>query len=99
MSPTAALMCDLTSPIHHTGKVVTFYSGFCVKVGIEALHAQGVYSQALIKKKRYWPRGVPGDHIDEHFRDKAIGYAETLRQVINGKKFLIYIKKFHSFIC
>ena len=98
LSVTATLMCELTSPIHHTGKVVTFDSGFCVKVGIEALHAQGVYGQALIKKKRYWPRGVPGDHIDEHFRNKAIGYAETLRQVFNGKQFLIHCTKEEKYV-
>jgi len=46
--------------------VVTGDSGFCVAESVTALHEKGVYGQFLIKKRRYWPKHVPGDFIDAH---------------------------------
>ena len=63
-SKTATLMLEMTKPMHHTGKVVSMDCGFCVSVGITAMHNFGVYRQSLIKKRRYWPKNVPGDAID-----------------------------------
>ena len=47
---TSSLMCDMTVPLHGTGKIVSTDSGFCVTVGILHLHKHGVYGQSLIKK-------------------------------------------------
>ena len=49
--------------------------GFCVLVGIITMHNFGVYGQSLIKKRRYWPKNVPGDAIDSHFANKKLGSA------------------------
>ena len=38
--------------------------------GITALESIGVYAAALIKKRSYWPKGVPVDLIDTQFEDK-----------------------------
>ena len=49
----------------------------------------GVFGQALIKKhSTNWPKGVPGDQINEHFADKPIEYCETLHVEIEGKQIL-----------
>ena len=69
-SKTATLMLEMTKPVHHTGKVVSMESGFCVSVGIIAMHNFGVYGQSLIKKLRYWSKNVPGDSIDSYFANK-----------------------------
>ena len=61
---TATLMLEMTKPVHHTGKVISMDSGFCVSVGIIAMHNFGVYGQSLIKKRRYWPKKVPCEAID-----------------------------------
>ena len=63
---TVELLLDMTAPIHRKGKVVTGDSGFCVAESAMALHEKGVYGQFLIKKRRYWPKHVPGDFIDAH---------------------------------
>ena len=39
---------------------------YCVK-GVSALLEFGVYADALIKNRKYWPKGVPGDSIDQYF--------------------------------
>jgi hypothetical protein len=89
-TPTVKLMLWMTKPIHNTGKQVCMDSGFCVGAGILAMHKVGVYGAALIKKRRYWPRLVPGDQIDAYFKDKGLGVADTLEQDIEGTKFLIH---------
>ena len=54
----------------------------------------GVYGQALIKKYgRCWPKGVPGDLIDEHFMDKEVGYSKSLELRFKGKKIFIHCMK------
>ena len=63
-------MCQ---PIFGTSKAVVLDSGFCVAKGIVALEAKGVFVGALIKKRRYWQKGVPGALIDEHFENMEVG--------------------------
>ena len=50
-------------PLHGTGKVVVLDSGFCVLKGVIELKKRGVFAAALIKKRRYWPKYVPGEEI------------------------------------
>ena len=92
---TVGLMCRMVEPIKSSGKCITMDSGFNVSMGIVDMErVQGVYGQALIKKRgRYWPKGVPGDFIDEHFRNKEIGHSETLELVFDGHPFLIHCTK------
>ena len=49
---------NMTEPLHHTGKVVSGDSGFCVAQGVTALHQHEVHGQFLIKMRRYWPKHV-----------------------------------------
>ena len=96
---TAVLMLEMTRPIHHTGRVVTMDSGFCVTAGILALHDRGVYGQALIKKRgHYWPKMVPGFAIDEHFKEKVLGDTETFTQRIGEKDFHIHCQKEDKYV-
>ncbi|KAL7471152.1 hypothetical protein ACHAXS_011440 [Conticribra weissflogii] len=96
---TSALMLYMTKPIHNTGKIVTMDSGFCVAAGILALHDVGVYGQSLIKKHgRFWPKHVPGQLIDNHMKDKEIGFAATYKQSIGGKDFLVHCQKDDTYV-
>ncbi len=95
---TVDLLLEMTEPIHGTGKVVMGDSGFCVAGGIVALHMKGVWGQFLIKKRKYWPRFVPGDYIDEYMRGKPLGFSETFVQVIEGTRFLIHCTKDRDYV-
>ena len=86
-------MLEMKNPIHHTGKVVSMDSGFCVSVGIISMHDHGVYGQPLIKKQRYPSKKVPGDAIDPYFANKELGIAKTFRQVLDGKSFFVHYHK------
>ena len=95
---TIDLLLEMTEPIHGTGKVVMGDSGFFVAGGIVALHMKGVWGQFLIKKRKYWPRFVPGDYIDEYMRGKPLGFSKTFVQVIEGTRFLIHCMKDHDYV-
>ena len=92
-APTVNTLLAMTEPIHRTGKVVTGDSGFCVTKGVLALHDAGVFGQFLIKKRKYWPAGVPGDYIDAHMNAKPLGHTESFVQEMEGKRFFIHCTK------
>ena len=56
-------------------------SGFYVAKGIIDIKAKGVYAAALIKKRRYWTKGVPGDLIDTKFEDKEVSDVAMIEEI------------------
>ena len=69
-------------------------SVFFVSKGITDLKTKGVYVLDLIKKGRYWPKGVPGDLIDTHFEDKEVGGFGIIEARTEGNKlFKIFCMK------
>ncbi len=83
---TVGLMVWMHEPIACQGKACTMDSDFCVSKGNIEMDAKlGVYGQVLIKKRgANWPKGVPGDEIDRHFKNKPLGYCKTLQVDIDG---------------
>ena len=81
LGKTVGLMLRMCEPIFSTGKCVVLDSGFCVSKGITALLEFGVYADALIRKRKYWPKGVPGDAIDQYFSDKDVTYVDILEAI------------------
>ena len=56
-------------------------SGFCVLAALLVLKEVGVYAAAVIKKRRYWPKHVPGDEIDKEMEKCEVGE----NKVMSGK--------------
>ena len=65
LGKTVGLMLRISEPIFSTGKCVVLDCVLFVYKGITDLLEFGVYAAALIKKREYWPKGVPGDAIDQ----------------------------------
>jgi hypothetical protein len=61
-----------------------------VTAGILHLHDLGVYGQALVKKRKYWPKDVPGDQIDRYFEGKQLEHCESLLQDMEGIPFYVH---------
>ena len=57
------------------------------------MERKGVYGASFIKKKNYWPKGVPGAAIDAHFEDKDENHCEILETSIDGFPFQIMCMK------
>ncbi len=52
-----------------------------------------MFAAALIKKQRYWPILVPGAHIIDYFKDKAVGSIDAISGVLDGIKYNIWCMK------
>ena len=74
-------MLQMCEPIFSTGKCIVLDSGFCVSKGITAFLDFDVYTAALIKKRKYCPKGVPWDAIDQYFADKDVTYVDILEAI------------------
>ena len=53
----------------------------------------GVYSSALNKKRRYWPKYIDGEGIDQHFQTKEVGQCDSCPGTLSGKAFSIFCMK------
>ena len=76
-----------------TGKVFVLDSGFCVLDALVQLKQCGIFTHALIKKRRYWLKYIPGDSIIQEFADKEVGFSNTKKGVLNGVPFHLYVIK------
>ena len=91
---TIGFMTQMTECIWNIGKCCILDSGFCVLQGIVELQKKGLYSSAVIKKRRYWPAGVKGDDVINHFKDKEIGSYDALPGELDSVPFnLVCIKE------
>ena len=70
LGKTVSLNIRVCIPIFGSGKFVVSDSVVFVARGITEFEAKGIYVADLIKKRRYWPKVLPGDLIDTHFEDK-----------------------------
>ena len=86
-SNTVNPLLEMAKPLHGMGKVVTGDSDFCVAMDMTALAKHGIHSQFLVKKRRYWPKHVPGDYIDAYMRRKELGETLTYVQEVEGSCF------------
>ena len=93
LGPTTNLLLRMCSSIFASGRVVVLDSGFCVMQGIVELAKRGVYAGAIIKKRRYWPKYVPGFAIIEYLREKTVGATASLTGILDGIKYTIFAMK------
>ena len=83
----------MQKPIFGTAKVVILESGFCVLKVLLKLHENGVLASAVIKKRRYWPAGIPGESIDLHGTFMEVGQLDTVTGDTDGIKYDIFCLK------
>ena len=90
---TGALLLRLCKSIYTSGKVVILDSGFCVLSAIIALRKKGVFASALIKKRKYWPRYVPGEAMAEHTATQEVGDCDSFRGTLDGVPYDLFTLK------
>jgi len=93
LGKTIGTVMRLCQPIFGSSRVVVADSGFCILKAIVELRKKGVYMSALIKKRRYWPRGIDGDAIASHFADKDVGSVNALPGIQDGVSFHVFCMK------
>jgi hypothetical protein len=95
---TTGLLLRLTESIHHSGRVVIMDSGFCELQALVKLASFGVYSSAVIKKRRYWPKYIDGGEIDSHFDFKEVGKTDSLPGTLDGTNFKVFFMKEEDYV-
>ena len=90
---TTHLLLNLCRSLYGTGKIVVVDSGFSVMKGLVALKKVGVYAHAVAKKRRFWPKCVPGDKIDSHMESKEVGEVDCLNRELDGERYKIFAMK------
>jgi hypothetical protein len=98
LGKTVGLLLRLTRKLWGTAKCVVLDSGFCVVKGIVELKLRGVFSAALIKKRRYWPKYIEGERIKAHFDDKAIGTVDAIRGELDEVPFHVFCMKEEDYV-
>jgi hypothetical protein len=98
LGKTVGLLLRLTKTLWGTAKCVVLDSGFCVVKGIVELKKRGVFSAALIKKRRYWPKYIDGDRIKQHFESKDIGAIDALRGELDEVPFHVFGMKEENYV-
>lgn len=95
---TSGLLLRLTESIAHSGRVVIMDSGFCVIDAILNLASVGIFSSAVIKKRRYWPKYIDGEAVDQYFVGKTVGSVEALPGSVGGKAFRLFAMKEEDYV-
>ena len=54
---------------------------------------KGVFTSALIKKRRYWLKFIRGEEIKAHFADKDVGDTDSWAGVLDDKPFHVCAMK------
>ena len=90
---TSQLLVGLCATMYGSGKIVVLDSGFSVMKGLIALKKLGVFAHAVAKKRRFWPKFVPGAAIEERMEGKPVGSTDSLRGVLDGEPYNIFIMK------
>ena len=75
-------------------------SGFCILKAIIELQKVGVYSCALIKKRKYWPTLVLGEAMQRFFDEEGIevGGTHTIQGVFEGTTYNLWGMKEPDYI-
>jgi hypothetical protein len=66
------------SRIKGTNRIIGMDSGFGVLAALPELHKRGLHCTIVMRKKKYWPRGLPGDKILEALRMEEVGTTQVL---------------------
>jgi Transposase IS4 len=77
----------MTKDLRGIGNVVILDSGFCVLKELLVLRKTGVFAQAVIKKRRYWPKHVKGDMIKAHLDQHELSQVNALQGQSDGVNF------------
>jgi Transposase IS4 len=88
---TVGLLLRLCQSLYGRGTVVILDSGFCVLQGLIELRKLGVFASAVIKKRKYWPKHVPGASIDSYMKaNHQYGQCNSLRGTLDGVSYDLF---------
>ena len=76
----------LTAPLRGRGHIVVLDAASCELDGLVDLAKKGVYAAAVVRKRKCWPRHVPGEDILAYMKDKPVGELHVAQGTLEGVK-------------
>ena len=97
---TGGLLLRMLKDYFNTGRYVVLDSGFCVLQAIIGLYNKGLFlfAGALIKKRKFWPKYIPGDAIDARFAPLATGQVGALNGLLNNTRYFVWGMKEPNYV-
>jgi Transposase IS4 len=96
MGNTVGLLLHMCRCLSGHGTVVILDSGLCVLQGLIELKKIGAFASAVIKKRRYWPKYVPGEatnaYMNTTYPDK-IGQCDSLHGMLDNVPYDLFVMR------
>ncbi len=91
LGKTTALLLRMTEDggLWGSGKCIFMDSAFAVLDGIVALRKHGVFAFAIVKKRRYWPKNIPGEELLEKTISLPLGGTVARVGKLDGENIVI----------
>ena len=77
------LLLRMINSYFATGSYLILDYVFCVLKGLIQLRKKGLFSCAVIKKRRYWPAMIPGKDMEDHFREVEVGETDSIQRTVD----------------
>ena len=77
------LLLSMTKIYFSTGRYVILDSDLCFLKGLIQLRKKGVFSCAVINKRRYWPSVVPGKEMEDHLEEVEVGETDAIQVTVD----------------
>ena len=58
----------------------------------------GLYASSVIKKRRFWPKYIPGHKLDTHLKDKPVGTQEVACGILDSIPYNVFCMKEPDFV-
>jgi hypothetical protein len=83
------LVLRAAETIKGSNRVIGMDSGFGVLATLPELRKRGLHGTVVLKKKKYWAKGLPGNEILEALRMEDVGTTKVLVGKFKGEKIWI----------
>ena len=87
-----ALILRATESIAGSNRVVFMDSGFGVLCALPELRRRGLHATVVLKKKKFWAKGLPGEAILEAVRMTPVGTTKALVGTMRGHKLWVGVQ-------
>ena len=61
--------------------------------GLVELRKKRVFASAVIKKRRYWPKYVPGKAMDDHMSSRSLGDTSSVKGTLDGTPYNLFMMR------
>jgi hypothetical protein len=87
-----ALILRATEAIAGSNRVVFMDSGYGVLCALPELRRRGLHATVVLKKKKFWAKGLPGEAILEAVRMTPVGTTKALVGTMRGHKLWVGVQ-------